>query len=62
MVSVTPLTTLVLLSTLFSLVSAATIQKSFLTLPESATQNRQTVKDMFLYSYDAYKSVLMTSP
>lgn len=58
MVLVTSLTTLVSLSTLSSIAFAATVQKPFLLLPPDAAQNRQAVKDMFLYSYDAYKFVL----
>jgi len=58
MVFVTPFATLLSLSTLFSFVSAATVQKPLLQLPADAAQNRQAVKDMFLYSYDAYKSVI----
>ena len=58
MVFVTSLATLVSLSTLISMASAVTVQKPFLMLPADAAQNRQTVKDMFLYSYDAYKFVL----
>lgn len=61
MVPTTPLATLVLLSTLFSLASAATIQKPLLQLPTDAAQNLQAVKDIFLYSYDAYKSVRSSS-
>ena len=58
MVFVAPLAALVSLSTLFSVTSAATVQKPLLQLPADAAQNRQAVKDMFLYAYDAYKSVL----
>jgi len=58
MVFITPLVTLLSLSALSSFVSAATVQEPLLQLPASAAQNRQAVKDMFLYSYDAYKSVL----
>jgi len=57
MVFVTPLATLVFLSTLSGLSSAATVQKPLLQLPADAAQNRQAVKDMFLYSYNAYKLV-----
>jgi hypothetical protein len=57
MVFVAPLITLVALSTLSALTRAATVQNSPLQLPASAAQNRQTVRDMFVYSYDAYKSV-----
>jgi hypothetical protein len=59
MVFFTPLTTLVSLSGLFALTSAVVVQKDLLQLPADATQNRQTVKDMFLYSYNAYKSVFL---
>jgi hypothetical protein len=59
MVLVAPLTTLVSLSTLFCFTSAATVQKPLLQLPADAAQNLQAVKDIFLYSYDAYKSVLL---
>jgi len=62
MVFIIPLTTLVLLSTFFIVASAATIQKPFLMLPKEADKNRQAVKDMFLYSYDAYKFVLTCGP
>ena len=58
MVFVTPLTTLISISTLSVMASAATVQKPFLMMPPDAAQNRQAVKDMFLYSYDAYKFVL----
>lgn len=58
MVFAAPLLTLVSLSTLVSLASAATVQKPLLQLPADAVQNRQAVKDMFLYTYDAYKSVI----
>ena len=58
MVFVTPLATLVSLSTLSSFVSAATVQKPLLQLPADAAQNLEAVKDIFLYSYDAYKLVL----
>ena len=57
MVFVTPLSTVLLLSALFCFTSAATVQKPLLQLPADAARNRQAVKDMFLYSYDAYKSV-----
>lgn len=57
MVFTAPLATLISLSTLSSLASAVTVQKPLLELPADAAQNRQTVKDMFLYSYDAYKFV-----
>lgn len=59
MVFIAPLVTFVSLSlsTLVSLASAAAVQKPLLQLPADAVQNRQTVKDMFLYTYDAYKSV-----
>jgi len=57
MVFVTPLSTVLLFFTLFGFTSAATVQKPLLQLPVDAAQNRQAVKDMFLYSYDAYKSV-----
>ena len=59
MVFFTPLVTLISLSALSSLASAATVQKPLLQLPPDAAQNRQTVKDMFTYSYDAYRSVLI---
>ena len=58
MIFLTFLTPLVSLSTLIIAASGATVQKPSLTLPADAAQNRQTVKDMFLYSYDAYKFVL----
>ena len=61
MVFVIPLTTLVSLSALFALTSAVVVQKPLLQLPADAAQNRQTVKDMFLYSYNAYKSVFLHS-
>ena len=57
MVFVTPIAALVLLSTLSSFSYAATVQKPLLRLPADAAQNLQTVKDMFLYSYNAYKFV-----
>ena len=57
MVFVTPIATLVLLSTLSTFSSAVTVQKPLLQLPADAAQNLQTVKDMFLYSYNAYKLV-----
>lgn len=57
MVLVTPLAALGLLSTLSSFSSAATVQNPCLQLPADAAQNRQVVKNMFLYSYNAYKSV-----
>ena len=59
MVFVSPLTTLVSLSTLFIMASAARVQAPSLKLPADAAQNGQAVKRMFLYSYDAYKSVLL---
>jgi len=62
MVFVTPIATLVSLSTLSIFASAGTVQEPLLQLPASAAENRQTVKDMFLYSYDAYKSVLPSRP
>jgi len=62
MVFVTPLATLVSLSALSGSAYAAMIQKPLLRLPASAVENRQTVKDMFLYSYDAYKFVLPCHP
>lgn len=62
MVFVTPLITLILFSVLSSFASAATVQKPLLQLPADAAQNRQTVKDMFLHSYDAYKCVLPCGP
>ena len=58
MVFAPPLASLASLSALFSFTFAATVQQPLLQLPADAAQNRQTVKDMFLYSYDAYKSVL----
>jgi hypothetical protein len=58
MVFVISIATLVSLSTLSSVASAAAVQKPLLMLPADAAQNRQAVKDMFLYSYDAYKFVL----
>lgn len=58
MVLATPLATLITLSTLTILTSAATVQKPLLQLPADAAQNCQTVKEMFLFSYNAYKSVL----
>jgi len=61
MVFVTPLSTVLLLSALFCFISAAAIQEPLLQLPADASRNRQAVKDMFLYSYDAYKSVLSGS-
>ena len=60
-VFVASLTALVTLSALFSIASAATIQNPSLLLPADAAQNLQTVKGMFLYTYDAYKSVLPTA-
>ena len=58
MVLLAPLVTFVSLSTLVSFASAAAVQKPLLQLPPDAVQNRQAVKDMFLYTYDAYKSVI----
>ena len=58
MVFTASLATLLSLSTLFLVASAATVQKPFLMLQKDADQNRQAVRDMFQYSYDAYKSVL----
>ena len=58
MVLVAPLATLISLSILSTVASAATVQKPFLMMPADAAKNRDTVKDMFLYSYNAYKSVL----
>ena len=55
MVAVVPLVTLVSLSTLITLTSAVTVQKPLLQLPDDAARNLQTVKDMFLDSYNAYK-------
>jgi hypothetical protein len=57
MVFATPLATLITISTLITFASAVTVQKPLLQLPADAAQNRQTVKEMFLYSYNAYKSV-----
>lgn len=62
MVFVTPLATLVSLSVLSGFGSAATVQKPLLQLPTDAAQNRQIVKDMFVYTYDAYKFVLPCGP
>ena len=61
MVFITPLVTLVLLYTLSTLASGITIQKTDLQTPADAAQNLQTVKEMFSYSYNAYKSVLTHS-
>ncbi|KAF9653536.1 glycoside hydrolase family 47 protein [Thelephora ganbajun] len=66
MVFVTPLSTLVLLSTLSTLaqVSGATVQKPLLQLPADAAQNRQTVKDMFLnyaWSHDDVRPISQSS-
>ena len=58
MVFLTPLTTLISLSTLSIMASAVTVQKPFLMMPESAAKNCEAVKEMFLYSYNAYKFVL----
>jgi len=58
MVLVTSLAALVLLFSLSSFSSAVKVQKPVLKLPADAAQNRQAVKNMFLYSYNAYKSVL----
>ena len=38
-----------------SSVLASNIQSSFVTLPADAAKNRQSVKDIFLTSWDAYK-------
>ena len=58
MVFVTPFVTLVSLYTLSTLASGVTVQKADLQTPADAAQNLQTVKEMFSYSYNAYKSVI----
>jgi mannosyl-oligosaccharide alpha-1,2-mannosidase len=57
MVLVAPFVTLVSLSALTTLASAVTVQKPLLQLSADAAQNRKAVKDIFLYSYNAYKWV-----
>jgi len=58
MVFLTPLATFISLSTLSIMASAVTVQKPFLMMPKDAAKNCETVKGMFLESYNAYKSVL----
>ena len=58
MVFITPLATLISLSTLSNMASAVTVQKPFLMMPKDAAQNCEAIKDMFLNSYNAYRLVL----
>lgn len=61
MVFTLPFFTLLSLSAFATLTSAVTVQKPLLQLPPDAAQNRETVKDMFLSSYNAYKRVFPPS-
>jgi len=58
MVFITPLATLISLSTLSTMASAVTVQKPFLMMSKDADENRLAVKDMFLDSYNTYLFVL----